>query len=89
MKNRYVIELTTQASKILDRMAEQEPKLYRRVAQAIDGLEDDPYQGKALRGDLKGRYSYRIGSYRIIYSIKNHILTVYVLDIGHRRDIYR
>ncbi|MDQ3682453.1 MAG: type II toxin-antitoxin system RelE/ParE family toxin [Bacteroidota bacterium] len=30
----------------------------------------------------------RIGDYRIIYNIKDDILTVYVLIIGHRRNVY-
>ena len=70
-------------------MAYREPQIYKRVASVLDGFEKNPYQGKALKGQLKGRYSYRVGSYRIIYSVHQHILTVYVIDIGHRRDVYR
>ena len=70
-------------------MAAREPALYRRVAQALDDLEHDPFQGKPLTGELKGRYSFRVGSYRILYLIHRHALLVIVIDIGHRRDIYR
>ena len=70
-------------------MAEREPALYQRVASALDDLERDPYQGKPLKGELKGRYSYRVGSYRIIYLVHQQQLRVLVIDIGHRRDIYR
>ena len=70
-------------------MAEREPALYQRVASALDDLQRDPYQGKPLKGELKGRYSYRVGSYRIIYLIHQQQLRVLVIDIGHRRDIYR
>jgi len=70
-------------------MAKRQPAIYRRVARALDDLEIDPYQGKPLKGALKGRYTYRVGSYRIIYLIKKQKLIVYVIDIGHRREIYR
>ena len=70
-------------------MAERDPALYRRVASVFDDLQHDPYQGKPLKGELKGRYSYRIGSYRIVYLIHRQELLVLVIDVGHRRDIYR
>jgi mRNA interferase RelE/StbE len=70
-------------------MMEREPALYQRVAKTLDDLERDPFQGKPLTGELKGRYSYRVGSYRIVYLIRRHELLVLVIDVGHRRDIYR
>lgn len=86
---RYRIELSHQAARILDRICHREPNLYKRLAKVLDDLEVNPFQGKPLKGLLKGRYSYRVGSYRIIYRIERHALLVYVIDIGHRRDIYR
>jgi mRNA interferase RelE/StbE len=46
--------------------------------------------------DLKGYkkltarsgYRIRVGDYRVIYNIEDKILTVFVIDIGHRKDIY-
>ena len=70
-------------------MAERELALAQRVAHALDDLERDPFQGKPLKGELKGRYSYRVGAYRILYLVRQHELLVLVIDIGHRRDIYR
>ena len=49
----------------------------------------NPYQGKALRGEFTGKYSYRLGSYRIIYKLRKGELLVIIIDIGHRRDIYK
>ena len=85
----YKVELSNQAERTLSRIAERETTLYPRVANALDDLERDPFQGKLLKGELKGRYSYRVGDYRIIYSIRQHELLVLVIDIGHRRDVYR
>ena len=45
--------------------------------------------GKALTGELKGYWRYRIGHYRVICELKDRELIVLALAIGHRRDIYR
>ena len=51
--------------------------------------EEDPRRfGKALTGDLKGLWRYRVDDYRIVCLIDNDILTVLILKIGHRRNIY-
>ena len=35
------------------------------------------------------RYRLRLGNYRILYSIEDNVLTVTVVKVGHRRDVYR
>lgn len=44
--------------------------------------------GKALVGNLSGLWRYRVGDYRIICHIQEEAITILILDIGHRRDIY-
>ena len=74
---------------MIRRISERESVLYQRLVQALDELGRDPFQGKPLKGELKGRFSYRVGSYRIVYLVRAHQLLVIVIDIGHRRDIYK
>jgi mRNA interferase RelE/StbE len=85
----YKLELSNQALHVLEQIAHREPELYKRLALALDTLEHDPFQGKPLKGQLKGNYSYRVGSYRVIYRIYRNKLLIIVVDIGHRREIYR
>ena len=85
----YKLFLSDTAEKVLRKIQAKEPVLYKRVVVAFDDLERDPFQGKSLKGELKGRYSYRVGDYRILYMIRRHELIVYVIDMGHRRDVYR
>ena len=85
----YRLEFTTHAERILRRLAQRDRLLYERIAHVLDDLQRDPFQGKALKGELKGRYSYRIGDYRIVYMVERYRLVIMVIDIGHRRDIYR
>ena len=49
----------------------------------------DPLKyGLPLRRNLKGYMKLRVGDYRIIYSISKNTVTVHVVKIGHRKDVY-
>jgi mRNA interferase RelE/StbE len=64
-------------------------KEYNRIMLAIYNLVSDPRPIGYIK--LKGRpgYRVRVGGYRIIYEIKDKILTVIVIDVGNRKDIYQ
>lgn len=52
-------------------------------------LMADPLKfGVPLRRNLKGLMKLRVGDYRIIYSIEEKVVTVHVIKIGHRKDVY-
>ncbi len=50
--------------------------------------EDPRRFGKALTGDLKGLWRYRVGDVRIITSIQDQTVTVLVLRVANRRAVY-
>lgn len=54
----------------------------------IESDKDPRRFGKPLLGDKKGFWRYRIGDYRLICSIKDNILNVLVVAVGHRKSIY-
>ncbi|MFW6139420.1 MAG: type II toxin-antitoxin system RelE family toxin [Spirochaetota bacterium] len=59
-----------------------------RILHAIeDVLKKDPFKGKELKGEYEGLFSYRIGDYRIIYTILGS--TIIILRISHRKDAYK
>jgi mRNA interferase RelE/StbE len=60
-----------------------------RIALAIDELATNPRpaNNKKLQG-YTNVYRVRVGNYRIIYSIEDAVLTVEVIKIGHRKDVY-
>jgi mRNA-degrading endonuclease RelE of RelBE toxin-antitoxin system len=58
------------------------------VGYAINDLKEDPMSGKKLKDKLLGKYSYRIGVYRIIYKINENNKTVYIISAGHRSIVY-
>ena len=57
-----------------------------KILSEITVLKTDPFIGKPLRGDWKGVYSLRIGTYRVLYNVKG--LEVNLLFVGHRKHIY-
>ena len=85
----YKIVLTRQAEKDYTYLYRANKAVFIHVRASLYSLAEDPHQGKPLRLSLKGYWSYRVGVYRIIYTIEHNVLTVTILDIGHRREVYR
>ncbi len=51
-------------------------------------LITDPYSGKKLVGNLSPFWRFRVGNYRIIYAIEEEIVTVEVIKVKHRKEVY-
>ena len=85
----YKVLLSRSAESVYRWLHLKDPKLFQRIRNVLESLSSDPFQGKPLKGPLAGRFSYRLGSYRILYSIQRQELVVFIIDIGHRREIYR
>ncbi|MFH1452154.1 MAG: type II toxin-antitoxin system RelE/ParE family toxin [archaeon] len=60
----------------------------REINKKIMKLKITPGLGIPLGGNLSGLRKLRIGKFRVIYEIKNYELIIYVLRIGHRKNIY-
>lgn len=51
---------------------------------------DNPrQQGKALKGELKEYWRYRVGNYRLLADINDNEIKIIIIHIGHRREVYR
>jgi mRNA interferase RelE/StbE len=71
------------------RMLKRQPADVRgKALRAVDEIIADLFLGTRLRGELEGRWRWRIGGHRIIYSIDNSRQLVVLLDIGPRRSVY-
>ncbi|HLO89079.1 MAG TPA: type II toxin-antitoxin system RelE/ParE family toxin [Nostocaceae cyanobacterium] len=65
--------------------------LAKKIARCLQQLEQNPRLHpniKALKGDYAGLYRYRIGDYRVIYSIEDQLVQVFVMAIAHRSEVY-
>ena len=61
----------------------------RRILSRIDKLGDNPRPTGCEKLASMELYRIRLGKYRIVYSIQENELTVWVIKIGHRKDVYR
>ena len=51
---------------------------------------DNPrLHGKPLIADKRGFWRYRVGSFRIIADIQDNTITIEIINIGHRKEIYK
>ena len=60
---------------------------HRRVIEALEELQEDPYRGRQLTDVRIGQWRIRVGDYRIRYDIEGTRVLLY--RVRHRRDIYR
>lgn len=75
-------------NKSLEQLDNQEPLISLRICKKIEELRDNPFpKVKRLKGD--DVFSLRVGDYRIILDINVKENKIYVLRIGHRKNIYK
>ena len=89
MSLNFSIEFGTSAVRDLKKLIKSNRGLAIRLSKLIDSLAADPYQGKSLKGNLKGCYSLRFTDYRVIYTSYPTQRQVLIIRIGHRKEIYR
>jgi len=83
----YTVRLNTRVGKVLDRLP---PDMRRRIVRRLEALEDNPRpRGVEKLAGVEELYRFRVGTYRIVYTIRDRELVVIVVRIGHRRDVYR
>jgi mRNA interferase RelE/StbE len=82
-----ISETARRQLKKLDRSTAQ--TLLRYLNRLLVEAEHPTQRGKALTANLTGLWRYRVGDYRLICDIQDGELVVLVLQIGHRREVYR
>lgn len=87
---KYILLFSKRALKELKKMDKAVSALiFAWLKKNIDGAADPRAFGKALKGDKKEMWRYRIGDYRVLANIEDENLTIIAIEIGHRRDIYK
>ncbi len=82
---KFKVLYTPSAAKDLEKLDGSAKKL---IESGLERISNQPEMGKPLRKELKGLYSYRVATYRILYKIRQNELIVVVIAIGHRKNIY-
>jgi mRNA interferase RelE/StbE len=82
----YRVEISRRAAKAVTSL---DKPLRRKILAAIDSLSGNPRPAGCKKLADREAWRIRVGDYRIIYEIHGQVLLVIVVDIGHRREIYR
>jgi mRNA interferase RelE/StbE len=82
----YTVKYTAEAKSKIEKL---DVSIKRIVQKAIESLTTNPFRGKPLSYDLAGLFSLRTSDYGIIYRIKDRELTIIIITVGHRREIYK
>lgn len=59
------------------------------IRKHLQGCENPYATGKALTANRTGQWRYRIGDFRLIAEINEETIIILILNIGHRKDVYR
>jgi mRNA interferase RelE/StbE len=86
----YTIKIKNSAQKELDKLQLDD---YVKVSSSILSLANDPYpvgykKLKNFKIGNKDGYRIRQGDFRVIYTIDGEVLEIFVVKIGHRREVY-
>jgi mRNA interferase RelE/StbE len=84
---RFEIHVQRSAVKEIESIPRKKDR--QRVVQRIRSLAEDPRPAGCQKLSGYDRYRIRQGPYRILYSIEDDRLIVYVVRVGHRSDVYR
>jgi len=86
----YTVRYEKQAQKTLKKMDKHQAMLILSwVTKNLEGTDSPRIHGKGLVGNKSGQWRYRIGDYRLLANIDGETITILVLEIGHRRDVYK
>lgn len=86
----WIVRISDQALKELKKLDKTTQELIiSYLEQRLEGCTDPRQYGEPLKGNLSGAWRYRVGQYRIICELHDNIVTICVLAVGHRRQVYK
>ena len=89
MNKKYEVFMSKNAKKELSKL---DPfiasKIVRWVNNNLKNCENPYFNGKRLSGNLSKYWRYRVGDYRILSEIDNFKIIIFIIKIGHRKNIY-
>jgi mRNA interferase RelE/StbE len=90
MNKSYEVRLGKKAQKSLKKMDKNDSRIIMAwISKNLVDCEDPYIHGKSLEGNLKGKWRYRVGDYRLICNIDDEKVVILVLETAHRKDIYK
>ena len=89
MNKQYKVRLERSAQKNLKKMDKNDSRIIMAwISKNLVNCENPYVHGKSLQGNLKGKWRYRVGNYRLICNIDDEKVVILILEAGHRIEIY-
>jgi mRNA interferase RelE/StbE len=86
----YQVRYEREAQKSLKKMDKFQAKVILNwIEKNLVGTDDPRRHGKGLTSNKSGYWRYRVGAYRIIADISEQEVTILILSIGHRSEVYK
>jgi mRNA interferase RelE/StbE len=86
----WTLKFTKKADKVLDKLPiQQTDRIIQFLKERVAKTGNPRLAGKAMVAEWTGHIRYRVGDYRVICKIEDETITILVIEIGHRREIYR
>ncbi len=90
MNKKYEVRLGKGAQKDFKKMDQNDARIIMSwISKNLVNCKDPYAHGKALTGNLKGKWRYRVGNYRLISNIDDKKVVILILEAGHRKEIYK
>jgi mRNA interferase RelE/StbE len=83
---KYKLQIKKSAEKELRKIPKRE---LIKIINKIQNLSEDPHPVGSIKISNQEKYRLRIGNYRVLYKVEDNILTIFIIKVGHRKDIYR
>lgn len=90
MTKKYTVRYEKNAQKMLKKMDKfKAAMIISWIEKNLEGTEFPRQDGKGLSANRSGEWRYRVGDYRIIADINDEMITILIVEIGHRNQIYK
>ena len=83
---KYKIEIKRSAVKEIKKLPRKD---LNKILEKISSLANNPRPDGCVKLSADEKYRIRVGVYRILYEIRDMILTVIVVKVAHRKDVYK
>ncbi len=83
----YKVQIEKRAGKVLRKLPVD---IINRITPVLQKLQNEPHPaGSRKISGCESTYRIRVGNYRIIYEVLKEQVTILVIMVGHRKDVYR
>jgi mRNA-degrading endonuclease RelE of RelBE toxin-antitoxin system len=81
----YKLRISSRAESEIKKISHHHQKA---IILAFTDIKEEPFLGKPLTRELTGKFSFRVGVYRIIYKVNKKDKVIDILTAGHRATVY-